>query len=381
MKNVFLDLNFIRKNKTGIGFYSEKIFRELLKTKDIKFHYEGVIFKDNKDISENLDFFHIKKLPVNYCWSEFPRGIKNKLFWFFFPIMSKIFFKKKIDIWHSFYFTIPPRKIDAKIIITIHDLIPFIYPNFMPNNFLNKEKYLLDLTRRCSRADIIITVSEASKKDLIKYLDIDAEKIRIISPGIDTEKYNNFLVNDIRKKYNLRKKYILFLGALEPKKNIKNIIKSFEKANLQDIDLVIAGGKGWKYEEIFETYELSLYKKNIKMLDYIAEEDKIALYKEAEIFIFPSFYEGFGMPVLEAMAAGTPVITSNVSSLPEVAGGAAILVNPHSIDEISEAINKILIDEELKKRMIEIGLERAKYYTWSNSAKKLKKIYEELIKE
>ena len=157
-----------------------------------------------------------------------------------------------------------------------------------------------------------------------------------------------------------------------------NIIKGFEIADLENIELVIAGGKGWKYEGIFETYKNSPCKKNIQMLDYIAEEDKIALYKGAELFVFPSLYEGFGMPVLEAMASGTPVITSNVSSLPEVAGDAAILVNPYDVKEISKAMKNIIENEELKKKMIRKGLDQVKKFTWEESVKKLEKIYSEL---
>ena len=220
----------------------------------------------------------------------------------------------------------------------------------------------------------------------MKYLDVSEDKIRIVSPGIDLNKYSkNYLEekNRVKIKYKLPENFILFLGALEPKKNIVNIIKGFEKykEDFKDkkIKLIIAGGKGWKYEEIFETYENSKIKEDIIFIGYIDEEDKIPLYKLSRLFIFPSLYEGFGMPVLEAMAAGTPVITSNISSLPEVVGDGAILINPYSIKEISNAINKILNgNEEFLKQMIIKGKEQSKKFTWAISVEKLEKIYKEL---
>ncbi|RGJ28889.1 glycosyltransferase family 1 protein [Fusobacterium varium] len=179
----------------------------------------------------------------------------------------------------------------------------------------------------------------------------------------------------------IKLKFVLYLGALEPRKNIPNIILGFSKYKEEkvdsDIKLVIAGKKAWQYENIFKTYELSKYKKDIIFTDYIDEKDKIILYKMAKLFIFPSLYEGFGMPVLEAMASGTPVITSNNSSLTEVVGEAGILVNPDSVEEISKAIAKILDGEEdYINDLIAKGKEQAKKFTWENSTKLLEDIYE-----
>ena len=377
MKSIYCDLQFLKGRKTGVGFYTEQLFKGLIKNN--KNIYKGIIY--GRETFKSLELKN--ELGLNILHKKIPyysyEGIKNKVFWSFFPFKINKFFEDKVDIYHCFYTNIP-SKISSKLIITVHDIIPILYPELCPNK-IDKEKYLNDLKKKCLKANLIITVSEYSKQDIINYLGIEASKIRIVPPGIDLKNYDlveEKEISRVKEKYDLNDKFILFLGALEPKKNIINIIKGFERANLKNIKLVIAGGKGWKYEEIFETYKNSSYKKNIQMLDYIAEEDKIALYKGAELFIFPSLYEGFGMPVLEAMASGIPVITSNISSLPEVAGKAAILVNPYDIVEIAKAIKNVIKNDKLKKEMIEKGLKQARKFTWENSVKKLEKIYSEL---
>ena len=169
------------------------------------------------------------------------------------------------------------------------------------------------------------------------------------------------------------------MGTIEPRKNIERIVKAFKRYKKEindDLKLVIVGKKGWKYDNIMKLIESM--GTDIIITGYIDEEDKVPIYKLAQIFVFPSLYEGFGMPVLEAMAAGVPLITSNVSSLPEVAGDAAILVDPLSEDEIFEAYKKILSDEKLKREMVQKGLEQAKKFEWKKSVEMLEKIYEEI---
>lgn len=377
MKKIYCDLQNMKEKKTGLGFYTENLFKRLVQNK--KNIYKGVIYGKYSQGAKQLKNIFGRNIVYRMLPYYSNIEIKNKIFWRIFPFKIDIFFRDKIDIYHCFHTAIPSKS-SSKTIITVHDIIPILYPNLTSEKKENK-KYLENLKEKCNRATIVITVSEYSKRDIIKYLEIDSKKIRVVSPGIELEDYGKITIeeiNRIKEKYNLQKKFILFLGTLEPKKNIVNIIKGFERINIKNMELIIAGGKGWKYEEIFETYENSKYKNNIKMLDYIPEEDKIALYKAAELFIFPSLYEGFGMPVLEAMATGTPVITSNISSLPEVAEDAAILVNPYDIVEIAKAIENVIKNDRLKKEMIEKGLKQARKFTWENSVKKLEKIYSEL---
>ena len=241
-----------------------------------------------------------------------------------------------------------------------------------------------DMKKTVNRADYIITVSECSKRDIIKYLKVDESKIQVIYNGVD-EVYKKILNHEIidaaKKKYNIDGKYLLYLGTLEPRKNIETIIKAynlFNKCNNENIKLVLAGKKGWLYDDIFKLIKEFRIEDKVIFTDYVDDDDKPALYQGAEIFLFPSLYEGFGIPVVEAMASGTPVITSNSSSLPEVAGEAAIITDPMDYKEISRSIERILNDSELRENMINEGIKQADKFNWDESAEKLKKLYYDL---
>ena len=376
MKKICLDLQPLLSVKTGIGYYAENLVENLIKRE--KNNYTGEIYT----LIEKNKKIEIK--GINYKNHSFLPHFYRKLifFWKYVPFSINFLIKENFDIYHSFDLRLP-HKIKGKSIMTIYDLIPFLFPGLCKN--INSKYFYNYMKSNAERADIIITISEYSKKEIIKLLKISEEKIKIVPAGIDILKYskNNSMheIKNIIDKYKLPSKFILYLGALEPRKNIPNIILGFSKYKEErvdsDIKLVIAGKKAWQYENIFKTYELSKYKKDIIFTDYIDEKDKVILYKMAKLFIFPSLYEGFGMPVLEAMASGTPVITSNNSSLPEVVGEAGILVNPNSIIEISRAIAKILDGEEdYINDLIAKGKEQAKKFTWENSTKLLEDIYE-----
>lgn len=371
MKKISLELQWAIGKKTGVGWYIYNIVRELNKSKKNEYVAEFVNFLNKydarKEINCDIEIKENKLMPYKIY-----NFLTKKL-----NISHNLIFGTKSDIYHFFNFTIP-KNIKGKVINTIYDTVFISAPETMGDR-----KTLKEYKYGAQKSDLIITISESARKDIVDHLKVPKEKIKIIYPGIDFEKYSREIeenkLRKIRGKYKLPKKYILYLGTIEPRKNIVRIINSFlEYRNLtkSDIKLVIAGGKGWKYEKIMKLVDQN--KQNIILTGYIEEEDKIPLYKMAEIFVFPSLYEGFGMPVLEAMACGVPVVTSNVSSLPEVAGKAAILVNPLKEEEMTDAYNKILSNEEFRKKMIEEGIEQSKKFQWKESARKLEKIYEEL---
>ena len=292
-------------------------------------------------------------------------------------IRHNLIFGTKSDIYHFFNFTIP-KNVKGKVINTIYDTVFISAPETMGDR-----KELEEYKYGAQKSDLIITISESAKNDIIKNLGVTEDKIEIVHPGIDLEnysqKYEKEELERIRKKYNLPSEYILYLGTIEPRKNIERIIKAFikyKKERKDNLKLILSGKKGWKYENIMELVKLR--PEDITFTEYVDEEDKIALYKMAELFVFPSLYEGFGIPVLEAMAARVPVVTSNVSSLPEVAGDAAILVDPLNEDEIFEAYKKIRNDSNYREEMILKGYEQAKKYQWKYSAKKLEEIYDKI---
>ena len=371
MKKISLELQWAVGKKTGVGWYIYNIVKELSKSDKNDYIAEFINFMGRHDVKSQIDYdIKIKQNKLlTYTMYNFLTKKMN--------ISHNLILGTKSDIYHFFNFTIP-KNIKGKVIVTIYDTVFFSAPETMGDmKAISEYKYAAE------RSDLILTISESAKSDIIKHFNVDEKKIEIVTPGIDLEKYlHNYTdieLENVRKKYKLPENYILYLGTIEPRKNIERTIKAFIKYKKEvkdDLKFVIVGGKGWKYDNIMKLIESM--GTDIILTGYIDEEDKIPIYKLAQLFAFPSLYEGFGMPVLEAMAAGVPVITSNVSSLPEVAGDAAILVDPLNEDEIFEAYKKILSDKKLQLEMIEKGLEQAKKFEWKESAKVLEQIYEKM---
>lgn len=267
----------------------------------------------------------------------------------------------------------------TKHILTIHDLSFEFFPEF----FSLKQRiwhWAVNPKKQCQQAAVIICPSENTKRDIISLYKIPAEKIKVIYPGISTHRGATIIPakagiqtpESIIKKYNLPSKFILFLGTIEPRKNILSIIEAFEKSysSLSDpYSLVLAGYAGWKNKQIYQKISSSPLRDKIHCIGAIDEADKPVLYTLASLFVCPSFYEGFGFPPLEAMACGTPVITSNRSSLPEVTGNAAYLVNPNRPTELAEATKEMLTNKTLREHFIHAGLKQAKKTSWAEAAK------------
>ncbi|MFT5874314.1 MAG: glycosyltransferase involved in cell wall biosynthesis [Clostridium sp.] len=373
---VSIELQPCLKNKSGIGVYTYELTKRLQSFTDIEF--EGNIFNffNRNYIERDICGLDIKK---NIC-SVFPYAVYRRI-WSYVPIKYNFIFRRNVDIYQFFNFVIPPN-ISGKVITTIHDLTYILYPDTMETS--NRKRLEKDMKLTVKRADYIITISESSRKDIIKHLHIDENKIQVIYPGVD-EAYKMVLNGDeittVKKRYNIDGKYLLYLGTLEPRKNIETIIKAynlFDKSNNENIELVLAGKKGWLYDSIFKLIKELGIEDKVIFTDYVDEIDKSALYQGAEMFLFPSLYEGFGMPVIEAMASRTPVITSNSSSLPEVAGEAAFIIDPLDYIKMSKYIELILNDNKLREKMISEGINQANKFCWDLSAEKLKNIYYDL---
>lgn len=267
----------------------------------------------------------------------------------------------------------------AKLALTVHDLSPVVTPEFY--NFKRRLWHkFLNYSKAFARADIIFAVSEFTKQDLVKIFNIPEGKIKVIYPGIDKNVFNPEIkiekLREVRNIYSLPGDFILFLNTIEPRKNLVNLIKAFENLNGPEY-LVIAGKRGWKENEIFRTIAKSPKRSRIKYIGYVEEADKPALIKMAKILAYPSFYEGFGFQPLEAMAVGTPTIVSQVTALPEVVGGASLLINPYNIVDLTKAMEEILNSEDLRKKLVAKGMTRVSEFNWDTSAKK---VLEELNK-
>lgn len=270
----------------------------------------------------------------------------------------------------------------CKYAVTIHDLIPRIYPSkFTKKHRLIQNTLLPHILRK---ADKIIVDSNSTKNDIIKFYPRYEDKIKVIYLGVESHFFprSNHEIEKTLDKYNVDFRYILFLGTVEPRKNIIRVVDAFiqlkQEGNIEQ-KLIITGRKGWLYKDIIEKINKTPFSQDIIFTDFVDDEDLPSLYSGAEIFLYPSLYEGFGLPVLEAMSCGSPVITSNLSSLPEVAGDAAILVDPMNVEEIVQAMEKLLRDRELRKELKRKSLERAKFFSWEMAAKETLHLYEDIL--
>lgn len=264
------------------------------------------------------------------------------------------------------------------LIATVHDLSFMRYPQY----FSAKQQLwhkLVSPIRTLKSAAAVVTVSHHTKDDVMELFGIPEDRISVVHPAV-SQRYFDVTQEDIEKaksKFGLQRPYFLFLGALEPRKNIGALIAAFERLGT-DTELVIAGGKGWLFKTIFERAKRSPACDRIRFLGYVPDKLKPGLYGGALAFAYPSFYEGFGMPPLEAMAAGTPVISSNATSLGEVVGDAGLLADPHDVTSLTDAMVAMLREPNLRADLIERGRERAQKFTWQEGARRLESVFDSI---
>lgn len=277
---------------------------------------------------------------------------------------------------------VPPIFCPKKYIMTIHDLSPFIRPDFFPAMIRLRARALIK--RGIMAAEKIIAVSEATKNDITTLFDIDPKKVAVIHLGIDrtfrpiTEKKK---VAAVLKKYGIDSKYILYVGRIQKRKNVKRLIQAFhilrKKMNIQH-KLVLVGKRMWEYNEAFEEIERLNIGDDVIKLGHIAYSDLPYLYNGGEVFVFPSLFEGFGFPPLEAMACGTPVVASNATSIPEVLGDAALMVDPYNVEELADKLFLLLTNQQLRREMTQKGCSKASTFSWAETAKKTLDVYKEV---
>ena len=251
------------------------------------------------------------------------------------------------------------------VIITVHDLVPLIHLYF--SKIRHRVYFRYFVGRQISEADHLIAVSNSTKRDIIHFYDQPSDKITVVPEGVGEE---------FRPISSPKEDYVLSVATLEPRKNFKGLIEAFiqmKQRTKVSTRLLLAGREGWKHSNLFRIP--NEYKSDVLFLGYVSSQDLIKLYQRALAFIYPSFYEGFGLPVLEAMACGCPVVASNRASLPEVAGQSCLYVNPERTGEIADALSRILTDDSLANELSALGLERAKLFTWGKCARLTKEIY------
>jgi len=265
-------------------------------------------------------------------------------------------------------------------VVVVHDLAFERVPQYVDRR---NGEFLKKFVRSSAvQADAVVVNSEFTKRDLISFYRIPPDKIVVVHPGIDSQVFyprNEKEQAAIRRKYRIQKPFFLYLGTLEPRKNVPAIVRAYSALpNRRDFNLVLAGKVGWMAGEIFQTVADLGLEEDVIFTGYVSDEDRPRLLSAAEVLVYPSFFEGFGMPVVEAQACGTPVIASNTTSIPEAAGGAAWLVDPEKMEEISAALAKMVSSPRVRRRFSQAGLKNACRFRWEDSARKVIEIFQAL---
>ncbi len=291
--------------------------------------------------------------------------------------------RRPVDVLHVQY-TAPPF-CPAPVVATIHDLAF----EHLPETFTRRGSFQLKLTvrRTAQRAARIATVSEYSRQDLLKTYNLAPEKVVVtyngIEPHFKAEPASPEEGPEIRRRFGIDRDFILAVGSLQPRKNLVRLIRAYAQMRKENENfrhqLVIVGRKLWLSDEIFDEVKRQPWASDVILTGYVSDEDLPALYRTASVFVYPSIFEGFGLPPIEAMACGTPVVTSNNSCLPEVTGDAAVLIDALDERQIAQGIHQILRDEALRARLIEKGLARAARYRWLDAAEKTLQLYRESV--
>ena len=367
---IALELQPCSNQMSGIGHYTFQLAKRLFEmdAANVRGNYFNFCMRNPKLSDLGLDG------TVNYN-ALLPYGVYRRI-WNKLPVPYQVMFPRA-DVTHFFDYIVPPG-VSGKVIDTIYDLTYLRYPETM--NARNLERLQGGMRRSLDLSHRIVTDSEFVKGEIVRELGFDASRIDVIYPAAVEDAAQELPNEYLAEKWNLTKPYLLYLGTIEPRKNINRLIQAYARMHSeleQPPMLVLAGGKGWKSEETYQLAE-SLLPGQIVFTGYISAAEKKLLYQNAQLFAFPSLYEGFGMPVLEAMRYGTPVVCSNTSSLPEVAGDCARLVSPTDVDDIAAGLLEVYTDSARAEQLARRGKAQAERFSWEESAKKLMQVYQTL---
>lgn len=384
--NIVINTLALNKIKAGMGNYIVNLVKEVIAAdKKKENNYFIYISKRNKEYFTDA----IIRIPGNVFFILVPNIFLNYLGKIFFEqcIIPLDLVRRKIDVYHSPGFSLPLLSLSNKTknIVTIADMTFFSHSQH--HMTLKNIYFRWIIPQSIKKADGVIAISESTKKDILSYIPSSQEKIRTIYLGVDQsfKKERNKSMqnieeeNNVLKKYGIEKDYILYVGVLEPRKNIKGLLHAFAEVKKKNkkICLVIVGKKGWKYESIFALVKELRLEADIIFTNYVIDKDLYFLYARAICFCYPSFYEGFGLPVLEAMTVGCPVITSDNSSLKEIAKDACILIDPYNKNEITCALKDIINDKKLRNELKIKGKKRANDFSWQKMAQETLCLYKE----
>jgi glycosyltransferase involved in cell wall biosynthesis len=368
---VGIDAHCLGQKKTGNETYTYTLIKYLsgMQRNGVEYTvYLGGELADQDGLFSNGSFRSKQIWPLN-PFIRIPIG---------FAIQSRV---EQLDVFHAQYLL--PYGLKCRTVLTVHDVLYERYPQYFTK--MDTYRHKIEVPRSCRRADHIITVSESSKRDLVDFYGLDPDQITVTYPGPDSS-YRPIEKCEAKKrltdKYGIEGDFILYVGAIQPRKNIPRLLSAFahlKRARNLPHKLLLVGPKAWLSSEAFRALENNESRKDIRVTGYVPQEDLPYFYNSADLFVYASMCEGFGLPVVEAMACGTPTITSRGSSLEEIAGGAAVLVDPSSSEDIAHAIEEGLQDSALQAQLRESGLSRSRMFSCQKMAVQTKAIYEHLV--
>jgi len=358
---------------TGIGRYIYEISKELEKRDAFEINYFYGYYSDK--LMNPSSKPTVKSLKTIITRFTFIKKLVREII----LLLGKINAKSYDIYWEPNL--LPNQNIKTKkLITTVHDFSFILHKEYHPKERIEYiDKYF---TKNIIKSDMIITGSHFTKNEILQRLDFKEEQIEVIYHGIDHNLFQVYSNEDLKVDFELPKKFILSVGSIEPRKNLIGLLEAYSALSLEikkEYKLVIAGFKGWENKEIMALIEKN--QENIHYLGFISDKELSIVYNLASLFVFPSFYEGFGLPVLEAMACGTPVVCSDSSSIPEVGGDAVVYCDPNNTDDISNKMVQVLNDTELQKSMKVSGIKRAKEFTWEKSALQHIKVFQKVLSE
>jgi len=359
--------SFLKDQYTGIGRYAYNLVQFLSEIDRENQYYlyvhKGIFDRKRKVPQLKAPNFHVK---VDYLNRGFDKALKD------------------VDIYHS----PSPDRLDidgVRVIVTVHDLIYLTYPQgHTPRTIEETHNQFQQIM---VKADKIICVSKSTMADLKRHFNVHPSKMRLVYQGIDRDVFypldppEKNKAREVVRIKGIEDPFILFVGTIEPRKNLAGLVNAFAMLKNKKSftgKLVVIGMKGWMEGPVFDLIEQQKLKDDIIFLGYLSSQELCYFYNVAEVFVFPSFYEGFGFPIVEAFSCGTPVVTSNISSCPEVAQDAALIVEPHKPEDIAQAIERILEDKEFKRALQQKGFHRALDFSFVNTAKNTLRVYEEV---
>jgi len=368
--NIGIDIRpLMTTSRTGVGEYTFELLNAIFSIDTTNQYF--LFYNSFSDVSKNIPRW--AQNNVHYVATHWPNKIFNAGILLGLIKLDRVIARRagiRLDYFFAPNIGCLALSKNTKLILTAHDLSFEFFPHFYTTKTRLWHR-IINPKKLCERANIILAPSENTKLDIVNHYQIPTEKITVIYPGLSSAFVSPTpaQISDLQKKYHLPRSFILFLGTIEPRKNIIGLIEAFEKAypNLSEpYHLIIAGAAGWKNKTIYDRAEHSPLHDKIQFIGYVTPDEKPALYVSAGLFVYPSFYEGFGFPILEAMASGIPVITSNRSSLTEIGASVNTLINPNNISELAATMTVILRNKKTNAPLGDVG-QIIKKFNWQDA--------------